>query len=101
MCECVCFGFVTPTHVYVFDYTTRVGVSLSLKVLFSPVSQLASVFQVTGRESFKADRPSRPVKIAESDVDVSASPIFCLYVCLFYRIFSQPTAEKWLASLCV
>lgn len=29
------------------------------------------VFQVTGRESFKADRPSRPVKIAESDADVS------------------------------
>lgn len=63
------------------------------------------VFQVTGRESFKADRPSRPVKIAESDADVSESLILkhrsCLFVCLFYRIVSQPTAEKWLASLCV
>lgn len=30
-------------------------------------------FQVTGRESFKKDRTSRPVKIAESDADVSES----------------------------
>lgn len=28
-------------------------------------------FQVTGCESLKKERPSRPVKIAESDADVS------------------------------
>lgn len=59
------------------------------------------VFQVTGRESFKADRPSRPVKIAESDADVSELPILkhrsYLFVCLFYRMFSQTIAEKELA----
>lgn len=31
------------------------------------------IFQVTGRESLKTERPSRPVKIAESDADVSES----------------------------
>ena len=30
-------------------------------------------FQVTGCESLKRERPSRPVKIAESDADVSES----------------------------
>lgn len=29
---------------------------------------------MTGRESLKAERPSRPVKIAESDADVSETP---------------------------
>lgn len=33
------------------------------------------IFQVTGRESLTAERASRPVKIAESDADVSES--FC------------------------
>lgn len=32
-------------------------------------------FKVTGRESFKAERALRPVKIAESDADVSESLI--------------------------
>lgn len=32
-------------------------------------------FQVTGRDSLKTERPARPVKIAESDADVSES--FC------------------------
>lgn len=31
------------------------------------------IFQVTGRESLPTERPSRPVKIAESDADVSES----------------------------
>lgn len=29
-------------------------------------------FQVTGRDSLKTERPAKPVKIAESDADVSA-----------------------------
>lgn len=60
------------------------------------------VFQVTGRETFKAERPSRPVKIAESDADVSEFPILKHRNALAKRgIFSRPTAEKRLASLCV
>lgn len=66
-------------------------------------------FQVTGRESLKTERPSRPVKIAESDADVSES--FCsqdlkdnhpVYPSLlFFKIsvsdFLQSTTEKiWL-----
>lgn len=36
-------------------------------------------FQVTGRESLKKERPSRPVKIAESDADVSES-LWCQHL---------------------
>lgn len=59
------------------------------------------VFQVTGRESFKADRASRPVKIAESDADVSEALILKHRSRLFACLFSQPTAEKRQALPCV
>lgn len=43
------------------------------------------IFQVTGRESLTAERPSRPVKIAESDADVSES---------FYPPCTSPAPKK-------
>lgn len=64
-------------------------------------------FQVTGRESFKTERPSRPVKIAESDADVSESSKSTLFICLFlfFKIsisdFLQSTTERQLTLLCV
>uniref|UniRef100_UPI0037E7563E pleckstrin homology domain-containing family A member 7 n=1 Tax=Semicossyphus pulcher TaxID=241346 RepID=UPI0037E7563E len=42
-------------------------------VFENPTPSFGYCWNVTGRESFKAERPSRPVKIAESDADVKLS----------------------------
>uniref|UniRef100_A0A3Q1BYJ3 Pleckstrin homology domain-containing family A member 7 n=1 Tax=Amphiprion ocellaris TaxID=80972 RepID=A0A3Q1BYJ3_AMPOC len=50
--------------------TVRSSISLTTKLGF--ISEDAC-YMVTGRESLKKERPSRPVKIAESDADVKLS----------------------------